>query len=115
MDMILELPLKKERYEMIENGQKSEEYIEIKPYWIKRLCFSSHIGDCKERQCECAECFKLALAYEGYVCHPYTHVRFRYGYTKRTMLKEVDTIEFGYGRPEWGAPADKMVFVIKLK
>lgn len=28
------LPLKKEWYKMIESGVKTEEYREIKPYWI---------------------------------------------------------------------------------
>lgn len=100
---------------MIESGKKKEEYREIKPYWLSRLCFSKHMGDCKERQRECTECFKFALACEGYICYPYTHVRFRLGYTKRTMLREIDTIEFGYCNPEWGAPTDKMVFIIKFK
>lgn len=34
---ILELPLKKEWYNMIESGEKREEYREIKPYWQNRL------------------------------------------------------------------------------
>lgn len=34
---ILHLPLKKEWYEMIESGIKTEEYSEIKPYWKQRL------------------------------------------------------------------------------
>jgi hypothetical protein len=34
---ILELPLKKEWYNMIESGEKREEYREIKPYWSKRI------------------------------------------------------------------------------
>ena len=33
----LYLPLKKQGYEMIEIGVKTEEYLEIKPYWINRL------------------------------------------------------------------------------
>jgi hypothetical protein len=44
---------------------------------------------------------------------PYTHVRFRYGYTKKTMLFEIKEICIDYGKPEWGAP-DEEVFVIKL-
>ena len=36
---ILELPLKKEWYNMIESGEKREEYREIKQYWQKRLAF----------------------------------------------------------------------------
>lgn len=34
---ILHLPLKKQWYEMIESGVKTEEYREIKPYWIRRI------------------------------------------------------------------------------
>lgn len=34
---ILELPLKKEWYDMIESGEKREEYREIKPHWSKRF------------------------------------------------------------------------------
>ena len=37
-----------------------------------------------------------------------------YGYTKRTMTFEIESITIGYGRTEWGAPADKEVFIIKL-
>lgn len=37
------------------------------------------------------------------------------GYTKRTMLREIESIRFGYGNPDWGAPKDKEVFIIKLK
>ena len=33
----LHLPLKAKWYEMIESGVKTEEYREIKPYWMKRL------------------------------------------------------------------------------
>lgn len=33
----LYLPLKKQWYEMIERGEKREEYREMKPYWQKRL------------------------------------------------------------------------------
>jgi hypothetical protein len=33
----LHLPLKAKWYEMIESGVKTEEYREIKPYWIIRL------------------------------------------------------------------------------
>ena len=83
---ILDLPLKAKWYDMIESGVKPEEYREIKPYWEKRL-----------------------------INRGYTHVRFRYGYTKRTMLREIEGITIGYGKPEWGAPKGKQVFIIKFK
>lgn len=81
---ILDLPLKKEWYEMIEGGEKKEEYRETKEYWRKRLT-GKH----------------------------YTHVRFRYGYTKRTMLFELDSVTVGQGKPEWGAPKEK-VYILHL-
>ena len=84
MSKILYLPLRKEWYEMIESGVKTEEYREIKPYWGKRLMFKG-----------------------------LTHVKFSYGYTKRTMMFEIERITIGKGKPEWGAPTE-FVFIIKL-
>ncbi|MBQ7851333.1 MAG: hypothetical protein IJ342_00405 [Muribaculaceae bacterium] len=69
---------------MIESGVKTEEYREIKPYWGKRLMFKG-----------------------------LTHVKFSYGYTKRTMMFEIERITIGKGKPEWGAPTE-FVFTIKL-
>lgn len=85
---ILDLPLKKEWFNMIESGEKHEEYREIKPYWVKRLLGKNQ--------------------------HHFTHVRFRYGYTKRTMLFRIENIYIGRGNPKWGAPTDKDVFIIKF-
>ena len=82
---ILDLPLKKEWYNAIEKGDKNEEYREIKPDWEKRL-----------------------------IAKGYTHVRFRYGYTKRCMTFPIELIARGVGKPEWGAPTE-YVFIIKFK
>lgn len=84
MGKTLCLPLKKEWYEMIESGVKTEEYREGKMYWCKRL-----------------------------VGKNFTHVKFSYGYTKRTMTFECKGIAIGKGNIEWGAP-DTDVFIIKL-
>ena len=97
----LYLPLKKEWYEMIESGVKTEEYREYKPYWSKRLTG--------------VEYPLLSVRY-GYLRaneKGYTHIKFSYGYTKRTMTFECRGITIGKGRKEWGAP-DSDVFVIKL-
>ena len=82
---VLHLPLKAKWYEMIESGVKKEEYREVKPYWLKRLA-------------------------EGQI---YTHVKFSYGYTKRVMTFEIESITMGTGKIEWGAPTED-VFVIRL-
>ena len=99
---ILELPLKKEWYSMIENGDKREEYREDKPYWCKRILgFDTVLSSFRN-------------GYQSCNTKGYTHVRFRYGYTKRTMLHKIDEIIIGRGNPNWGAPTDKDVFIIKF-
>jgi hypothetical protein len=37
------------------------------------------------------------------------------GDTSRRMIKEIDSIKVGKCNPEWGAPEDKEVFIIKFK
>ena len=116
------LPLKKEWYEMIESGVKTEEYREIKPYWFKRLLktIDIHHNHYEDVDNECAqfytenvnllrEDFKLG----GFQQKGYTNVKFSYGYTKRTMIFEIEGIAIGKGKPELGAPAED-VFIIKL-
>lgn len=44
---ILDLPLKAKWYEMIESGNKKEEYREIKKYWIGRLAKCGCPNRCK--------------------------------------------------------------------
>lgn len=82
---ILDLVLKGCWYDMIAKGEKREEYREIKPYWENRLTIKD-----------------------------FTHVRFRRGYTNTTMLFRIDSITIGKGNPQWGAPEDKEVFIIKF-
>ena len=100
---ILDLPLMAVWFLMIESGEKKEEYREIKPYWIKRL--------------KCCGLHPSAKGCDGCPvgsCDHYTHVRFRYGYTARTMLFKLDRISVGVGQKKWGAPDKKEVNVLKL-
>lgn len=88
----LYLSLKSKWYNMIESGEKIEEYREIKSFWIRRLCSDE---DYKE--------FK-----------PFKYVTFSYGYTRRRMTFEITKISTGQGRVEWGAPIDSDIFIISL-
>ena len=110
----LNLPLKAKWYELIESGQKTEEYREIKPYWIKRLCFTRFNNPWVYCVTEdiCLECLKDAG--ESWLAYPFDFVKFSYGYTKRTMTFKVKEIVIGQGKPEWGAEPDKNYFIIKL-
>ena len=44
----------------------------------------------------------------------YNYVCFHRGYTSTTMTFAIESIDTGRGKPEWGAPADRGVFIIKL-
>jgi hypothetical protein len=84
---VLHLTLKRDWFEMIACGEKPEEYREIKPYWTSRL--------------------------QGKM---YRAIQFRNGYRRdaATMLIELVGVWVGEGRPEWGAPTGKLVYILKL-
>lgn len=88
---------------MIESGEKPEEYREMSDHWKSRIC----------KGCKNVFCFSYGISKKE--CgKDITHVCFSYGYTKRRMTFEVEKIIIGRGNPEWGAPEDRNVFIIKL-
>lgn len=101
----LDLVLKHHWYDMIASGEKKEEYREIKPYWNNRFRCQAY-GICDMH----TDCIRVA---EGLVCDKYTHVQFHRGYTNTTMTFEIEKIELGFGKAEWGAPNHE-VFIIVL-
>lgn len=107
---ILHLPLKAKWYEMQERGEKTEEYRNITPYWTRRICGckGSKIW-CQADMKSCAGC----VALKNQKPLAYTHVLLRYGYTKRCMIRRIDSITIGRGNPEWGAPTDRDVYIIR--
>ena len=112
---ILDLPLKAKWYEMIESGNKKEEYREIKKYWIGRLakCGGRNSYEKTGFYCKKAICFSCITRGNGFHPKEYTHVCFRFGYTKRTMLFELESITIGVGNTNWGAPDNECV-ILKL-
>lgn len=106
MSETLDLVLKGKWYDMINKGDKAEEYRIIKPYWIKRLiacktCFRFHFY-------ECSDCDFLSF-------RDYKRVRFHRGYTsKHVMCFEIKSIRIGLGLIQWGAPDGEKVFIISL-
>lgn len=87
---ILDLVLKKEWFDMIKNGNKREEYREIKPYWTKRLIDKD--GNFKS----------------------FTHVKFRNGYTNNFVVFRIKDIHIGKGKEEWGGEPNTDVYVIEI-
>lgn len=64
--------------------------------------------------CKKGICFSCITRGNGFHPKEYTHVRFRFGYTKRTMLFELESITIGVGNTNWGAPDNECVFILKL-
>jgi len=109
---ILDLVLKKEWYDLIKNGDKREEYREIKPYWLTRLFGTISKKDAKMY---CDDIEKLIedinddiILYKGF-----THIKFRRGYTNEYVIFRLDDITIGKGKKELGAP-DEDVFILKI-
>ena len=113
-------------YDMIFDEIKKEEYREIKPYWIKRLFFLApdSADDNKNlkkitnqvlKRWEKQQLTISDLIEQGLIIpKPYTHVCFRRGYTSSPLWVKLTGINIAYGNPEWGAPKDKEVFILRL-
>lgn len=118
----LVLPLKKKWYDMIASGEKTEEYREIKTFWINRLLtwFDGHsIGKYYELTFPISTTVKKDLIDTMIVWREIDSVTFTLGYpkkgdTSRRMTFRVDRITVDTGRPEWGAIPTRLYFVIKL-
>ena len=82
---VLDLVLRYKWYDMILRGEKLEEYRDIEK-WYNRILEKG-----------------------------YTHVRFRRGYTKTSLLFCIESISVGMGHQEWGAPESSEVVIIKFK
>lgn len=95
---ILHLNLKKKWFDMIESGEKREEYREYKTYY-HRLFVNGYV--------------KI----KGKIYHPSdVIICFSNGYakTRRQMLFNLKLVYHGHGKPQWGAEKGKDYYVILL-
>lgn len=115
----LNLVLKHKWYDMIESGEKKEEYREIKPYWANRLLrIRRDFAYDFDSWSDCIDMLKSetehAMKAMNAVYKDYEQVCFHKGYTSTVMTFKIYRISTGKGNPEWGAPTDRPVFIIKL-
>lgn len=122
----LDLVLRRKWFDMIASGEKTEEYREIKPYWIKRLL---------EQIDERGRCYYKAEDFdddydnscEQFIIPPdvraglvkfkdFDKVTFHLGYAKNrpSMTFSIKEIVCDEGKEEWGALPGEYYFVIKL-
>lgn len=106
----LKLTLKKEWFDLVKKGIKTEEYREIKQYWVSRLCVKyppSVIagGDISGKHDNIQ-----------YDIKKFDLVEFTNGYNKQSpkITLEVSDITIGTGNFLWGAVGDTEYFIIKL-
>ena len=109
---ILRYTLKKKWWDMTFISRiKKEEYREIKPYWVSRLCYKHNtsgivIGaDLIDRHSLTQYSFK-----------PFTHAEVKLGYARDapTGLIEIKGIRIGTAVPEWSDNWQGNVFVIEF-
>ncbi len=106
---VLTLTVSKQWFDMIVACEKTEEYREIKPYWIKRLTTNCEVAYDVAAETYCGEV----------LYRPYTHVLFINGYRKDSprIEKEIESITIG--KPKKGLCPDKWLdtefFIIKFK
>ena len=96
-------------YDMIQSGEKKEEYRATTEYWYKRLCGSKFPRAYFCDLCKASDCNLPP----NEIRNRYDAVCFHRGYTNVTMLFELQEINIGRGKQEWGGP-DCDVFILKL-
>lgn len=108
---VLTLTVSKQWFDMIAAGEKTEEYREIKPYWIQRLTIGY---------------FEVAMnvtlddiLYVKASYRPFTHVLFINGYRKDSPRIEKKIESISIGKPKKGMCPDKWLgtefFIVKFK
>lgn len=119
---ILHLNLPKKWFDMIQKGEKKEEYREIKPYWIKRLIFDPFelfkIDEQMQNFMHASKTKSLKDILQFYSCYlkDFDTIGFSNGYHKgrEQFAVELKSIEIGEGKTEWGDEKGKRYFVLKL-
>lgn len=121
----LQLPLKKQWFEMTKLGIKKEDYRELNPYWFVRLfdrskgqsklILQGFCDDLKRDKSACKWNYDNGFFFKFKV---FENNIMTLGYPKSTdnerILKlEHKGIEIRTGNPDWGAEHGKIYFVIK--
>ena len=124
---VLQLSVNKKWFDLISSGKKTEEYREIKPYWVARL-FYDRFGKLSPKM---VKELTASIAKYGDTEHfeakngievsfiPFTHVLFinGYGNDKPRVEKEIESITIGKPKKGWCPDEwlDTEFFVIKFK
>ena len=107
---------------MIVSGEKTEEYREIKPYWVARLFHNNSNIDVQYLATALAgraDLLKKYIDAERIVLKQYTHILFINGCRKDSKRIEKEIKSITIGMPKKGLCPDKWLsqsfFIIKFK
>ncbi len=118
----LRLSLNRQWFEMTKSGIKKEEYREITPYWLARLCLcygkkkTQSTWETYSEICKKDFLHMMSKTMISFVKFEQNTITLGYPKTndKERIIKfEHKGIEVGYGNPDWGAEPDKLYFIIK--
>ena len=120
---VLILTVSKQWFDMIVADEKTEEYREIKPYWVARLLQNnSNIVDVRHLALALAgrtELLKKYIGAQRIVLKQYTHVLFIDGYRKDSPRIEKEIESIGIGKPKKDLCTDNWLdtefFIIQFK
>ena len=120
---ILTLTVSKQWFDGIVSGEKTEEYREIKPYWVARLLQNnSNIVYMKYLASGLAgrtDLLKKYIDAQRIVSKQYTHVLFKNGYYDDSPKVEKEIESITIGKPKKGLCPGKWLdhefFIIKFK
>lgn len=120
---ILHLTLKRKWFDMISLGGKTEEYREIKLYWVNRFIKRRHTVShedyfpeelTQELKKGNQDWKELVRLFDGQITSKYNSIKFKLGYAKNapTIHVRLCGIEIGHGKYEWGGTG--LSFILKL-
>ena len=118
----LHLNLKKKWFDLILSGEKKEEYIKIKEYWIKKfvtevLLRSKHWMPFGSIFSGISHDIKLLNEPNKHLrfTNDYKTITFSNGYSKKRKFEiEFKHLEISTGKIEWGAERGEKYFVLRL-
>lgn len=117
---LLQLALKTKWFNLIKNGEKKEEYREIKPYWISRFLRNEDGTKINKIDAEClsknVDILNLLIRHRKKILIPFKEIHFTRGYNPNGAFAcEVLNIRIDTGKEEWGAEPGKYYFVFEIK
>lgn len=118
---VLKLVVSKQWFDMIAAGEKTEEYREIKGYWVRRIFDISNMNvDADTYAWALQE--NIIISRESFIEYQskgFTHVLFINGYRKDSPRIEKEIESISIGKPKKGLCPDKWLdtefFIIKFK